>query len=219
MDQLVEPDKFQLPGWKIEKKYNDKILLGNWSEERRSFTRGDIPFGDSTNRRDFKHHQGFLPNAKIRREASLRNEGLPSKHFFAHHGDRYANNLVSLYDQHINQRDVKESKLPKLRKWDPKSSSFTPEKSDFPLQGTTNFGLVERRRSEWSRNDSSDTNFRTTYNLSYNLHPSCSFTFEHFAPPKVLSSHFNVHNNVNKNLPFRNVQVNLAPEFQPEFQG
>ena len=75
METFGEADKFKLPGWKIEKKYNNQILLGNWSEERRQFKRGSLPFGNSTNRQDFRHHQGFLPDKKIRREASLRNEG------------------------------------------------------------------------------------------------------------------------------------------------
>ena len=115
----------------------------------------------------------------------------------------------------MNKREINESKLPRLRKWDPKSTSFTPEKSDYPLQGVTNFGLLEKTRSRWNESADMNSNFHSTYRLSYNLHPTSAFTYQHFAPPKILSSHFNVHNNVNNNLPFRNVHVNLAPEYRP----
>lgn len=75
MEEFVEADKFKLPGWKIEKRYNNQILLGNWSEERREFSRGHQPFGNSTHRQDYKRYDGYRPDNKIRREASLRNEG------------------------------------------------------------------------------------------------------------------------------------------------
>ena len=35
----------------------------------------------------------------------------------------------------MNQRETKESNLPKLRTWDGKSLAWLPEKTDHPLQG------------------------------------------------------------------------------------
>lgn len=28
--------KWSLPGWRIESRYNNNVLIGNWSEERRN---------------------------------------------------------------------------------------------------------------------------------------------------------------------------------------
>lgn len=213
----MERDKFRLPGWKIEKRFNTNVLLGNWSEERRMFRRGGNPFGNSTNREDYRSYYGFQPDKQTRREATMRNAGIPHKFFFAHHGNVYDKNHISLYDQHMNQRDPKESSLPNLRKWDSKAACFLPEKSDYPLQGKgTEFGLLEKKETKWKQElkDDSESKFSSTYKCSYNLHPNSSYTYKHFAPPKVLSSSFHS-NTINKNLPFRNAYVNLAPEFQP----
>ena len=27
--------KLQVPGWRIEQRFNNKVLIGNWNEERR----------------------------------------------------------------------------------------------------------------------------------------------------------------------------------------
>ena len=143
----MDVDKMQVPGWRIEKRFNNKVLIGNWSEESRKFQKLNNPFGNSTHRVDFHTycHGNYLPDMKIRREAAMLNEGLPKKFIFSHHGDVYSNNLISWYDQQMNQRELRESTLPKLRNWDGKSTSFTPEKTDQPLQGNpTNFGLHEK---------------------------------------------------------------------------
>ena len=34
MDEYVDA-KWNLPGWRIEQKYNTDVLIGNWNEERR----------------------------------------------------------------------------------------------------------------------------------------------------------------------------------------
>ena len=62
-------------------------------------------------------------------------QGLAKKFIFSHHGDCYSNNLISWYDQHMNQRELQESTLPKLRTWDGKFMAWVPEKTDRPLQG------------------------------------------------------------------------------------
>lgn len=54
----------------------------------------------------------------------------------------------------------------------------------------------------------------STYNLSYNPHPTESFARQHYATPKSLSCHFHPHR-VNKDLHLRGKQMNTAPEFPP----
>ena len=34
MDEYADA-KWNLPGWRIEQKYNTDVLIGNWNEERR----------------------------------------------------------------------------------------------------------------------------------------------------------------------------------------
>jgi len=217
---IMEVDKMQVPGWRIEKRFNNKVLIGNWSEERRKFQKLSNPFGNSTHRNDFNKysHGSYLPDMKIRREAEMLNEGLPKKFVFSHHGDSYSNNLISWYDQQMNQRELCESTLPKLRQWDGKSTSFKPENTDHPLQGNpTNYGLREKMKTKWLKEAQNDAinNFGSTYQQSYYSHPQNALVVKHFASPKLLSSHFNTHNRVNKHLPFRNSFVNIAPEFTP----
>lgn len=65
--------KWNLPGWRIEQKYNTNVLIGNWNEERRKFERGDT-HANSTHRTDFKHYGRCLPDVKIRRDAALRQD-------------------------------------------------------------------------------------------------------------------------------------------------
>lgn len=31
---MSDPLKWGLPGWKVERKFDDKVLVGNWYEER-----------------------------------------------------------------------------------------------------------------------------------------------------------------------------------------
>jgi len=31
---MSDPMKWNLPGWRVEQKYADKVLIGNWYEER-----------------------------------------------------------------------------------------------------------------------------------------------------------------------------------------
>ena len=214
----MECDKMQVPGWRIEKRFNTNVLIGNWSEERRKFQRGNNPFGNSTQRVGFPSHSkgSYIPDKKIRLEASMLNDGLPKKFIFSHYGDanNYSRNLISWYDQHMNQREIRESTLPKLREWDGKTTSFTPEKTDHPLQGNpTNFGLHEKMKAKWERQK--DSVFESTNQRSYRPHEVSGLVGKHSACPKNLSSHFNKHNKVNNDLHFRNHRIKLAPEFLP----
>ncbi|TKS70791.1 hypothetical protein D9C73_005761 [Collichthys lucidus] len=66
-------DKWAQTGWKIEQKYANKVLLGNWAEERLQFTR-EPKITNSTNRTDYRPHWDFKPDVFERRSALLRAE-------------------------------------------------------------------------------------------------------------------------------------------------
>lgn len=205
-----------VPGWRIEQRFNNKCLIGNWSEERRKFQRGSEPYGNSTQRVDFKMYDGFKPRRNTRRKAELHNEGLKKDHLFKHHGNQYSNNMISWYDQQFNQRELTESNLPPLRTWDGKEMVWAPEKTDHPLQGApTNVGLLEAARARWSAESEVEDLSRensTSYGRSFKTYDASASNHPHHATPKPLSSHFHSHG-VNKNLPMRNkAHVNIAPE-------
>jgi len=211
-------DYSKLPGWRIEQKFNTKVLIGNWNEEQRRFQRGNVSFGNSTHRHDFKKYDSYIPDMKVRREASMRNDGLPKEYIFSHHGKSYSNNCISWYDALINKREVNESTLPSLRTWDSKQTAWVPERTDHPLQGApTTFSLYEKLRKKWDREEDdlkNQSSFQSTYNGSFQQHDKSDFVTKHFAPRKHLSSHFHAHR-INKNLPLRNTNVNIAPEIMP----
>jgi len=128
----------------------------------------------------------------------------------------YSNNLISWYDQHFNGRDKEESPLPKLRTWHGTTLTWSPEKSDFPLQGSpTKFGLLEKMQDKWKRASEGDNVYQSTYTGSFKFLPKDSFAKRPFATPKSLSSHFSPHTKTNKDLDFRNVTVCTVQDHPP----
>lgn len=215
MDEYADA-KWNLPGWRIEQKYNTDVLIGNWNEERRVFERGSS-FFNSTHRVDFKNYGKCLPDVTTRRKALEKHDGLGKEFIFSHHQKAYEGNRISWYDQQFNKREIAESKLPPLRTWDRQKLAWAPEKSDYPIQGhPTNYGLLEKLQQKWKKEAAMENLgiHLSTYNLSYNRHPRASFTLQRYAPSKSLSCHFHPHR-VNKDLHLRGKQLNTAPEFPP----
>ncbi|XP_002169127.2 cilia- and flagella-associated protein 107 isoform X1 [Hydra vulgaris] len=202
-----------LPGWRIEQKYNKRCLIGNWNEDRRKFHRSEKPFELSTHQADFKKYSNFLPENKARQIASIRNDGLPKELIFSHRGNSYSNNMISWYDQCINNREEHESKLPKLRSWDGKTCSWEPEKSDRPLQGrATNFGLLDNMKAKWKKDITNQNSASSTYKSAFRSYSNNEMNFKRYATKKCLSSHF-PSDKVNKNLFFRNQHRNMLAEY------
>ncbi len=57
-------------------------------------------------------------------------QGLNKDLLFRHHGDRYNNNMISMYDQQFNRKYGMGG-----RAWDRNRLSWLPEVSDHPMQG------------------------------------------------------------------------------------
>ena len=76
---------------------------------------------------------------------------------------------------------------------------------------------MKKMKLKWKKEAENEllSDFESTYKLSYNSHPQSALVMKHFAFKKPLSSHFNTHNRISKDLPFRNNHVNIAPEFPP----
>ncbi|XP_059154154.1 cilia- and flagella-associated protein 107-like [Physella acuta] len=221
MDQMmaahIENSKFGIPSWRIEQKYDSKVLIGNWAEERLKFP--DTKYKhNSTNRIDFKSYGEVHPDVTVRRNALLNNEGLPADMIFRHHDDAYNNMLITTYDENFNGR-WRENNLPALRKWDSQTLGWLPERSDYPLRGPpTNFGLKQEidARNEARRKACIEPEFSTTYTCSYKEKPVDAMRFTRHATPKYISTSLLPSNKINNNLLLRGKPALRLPEIMPQ---
>ncbi|KAM9299032.1 cilia- and flagella-associated protein 107 [Gastrophryne carolinensis] len=200
----VYPDgvkKWSLPGWRIEQRYANKVLIGNWVEEQKQFKRSHHPTSSSCYEIDFVRFLDSKPDRIQRRNHLKRMEGLPTQHLISHHGESGFRHLVSLYDDHYVRHG--NAKLPPLRSWDGNSLAWTPERSDFPVtEPPTNFGLLETKQKLW-RNQTSEE-LRSVYSASFrHPPPSALKTTRYGVAPRLLSSTLNRSNNINKALDFK----------------
>ncbi|XP_031554459.1 uncharacterized protein C1orf158 homolog [Actinia tenebrosa] len=208
--------KWGLPGWRIEQRYKNDVLIGNWNEERRKFERSKSHF-NSTQRTDFKNYGKQLPDVKTRREVKLQTEGLGKQFLFSHHGDAYKGNRITWYDQQFNKREVTESEFKPLRTWERQRLVWAPEKSDYPIQGSpTNFGLLEKKQEQWKKEAELEdlSIYATTQQLSFIPHQRKCYSYRRFAPPKFISSKFHPHH-VNKDLHLRDSKYLSVCEYPP----
>lgn len=212
-----DPRKWHMPGWRIEQKYSPGVLIGNWGEDRYTFTRSKTDH-NSTHRVDFRNYGSHRPDVIVRRKALLRNDGLGQENLFYHHGNKYTNNMLSWYDEHYNGR-WKENVLPPSRQWNSHNLAWGPEKSDYPLQAApTNFGLLQRLREKWRQQIADETkgDFLSTYSTSYDGFNNSDMTKVRYATTRDNSTTLHPINKVNKDLHFRGVTAFKSPEKLPE---
>ncbi|XP_039251506.1 cilia- and flagella-associated protein 107-like [Styela clava] len=216
--QQGEAMKWHMPGWRIEQRFSNNTLIGNWCEERKQFQRGTHS-NTSTHLTDFRLYKNHKPDVTIRRSALMRNEGLRKENLFTHHGKTYSNNLISWYDEQFNKRMRDENdRLPDVRKWDGHKLAWAPERSDYPMQGKpTNYGLHSKMKDKWIAELKAERSghYTTDYGQAYQGHPSTAFPRRFASAPKYLSSHFNPISKLNKDLWLRRTPFNMAPEYPP----
>jgi len=218
----ADPAKWTMPGWRIEQRYANGVLIGNWNEERLQFQKGNLKH-NSTYRIDYKDDGSSKPDVIIRRKALIRNDGLGKELLFYHHGNRYSNNMISWYDEHYNKRERDENnRLPELRHWDSKKLAWVPEKTDYPIQGApTNFGLKEKLFIEQMKRDSEfggEEDYNTTYNHSYSCFPYGAMARTRYGTPKSISTSLHRANAINKNMPLRGKMQLQSPEILPNVE-
>ncbi|XP_072174811.1 cilia- and flagella-associated protein 107-like [Diadema setosum] len=210
-----DPQKWSLPGWRIEQRYAGGVLIGNWSEERHKFEKG-AHRNTSTQRMDYVHNRNFQPDIMTRRAAKMKNEGLDQTLVFAHHNKDLKNNLISWYDEQFNKRErLAEDTLPELRHWDGQKLAWEPEKSDHPLKGEpTNFGLKSKLQKKWQEEEAAKKlgEYHTTYGLDYKNKPASALVRQHYAPQRALSSRMHPVNKINKDLNLRSTSILQTPE-------
>lgn len=207
--------KWELPGWRIEQKYCQGVLIGNWSEDRLGkFHKGD-EFGNSTSREAFMSYlpSAYQPDSSIRRKGLFRSGGLGPAHIFGHHGNRYMHNNISTYDQQFSKRHSTGEQT--QRQWDRHRLSWLPEASDNPATGSpTRFGLREAIEEKWRRlkEIESHGDYCSTYTTSFRSLPQGEGSQVHrHATPRHLSSHLHPHRG-NAHLVLRGMPHLTSPE-------
>ncbi|XP_026117117.1 uncharacterized protein C1orf158-like [Carassius auratus] len=193
-------------------KYSDKVLIGNWAEERLHFTR-DCKTANSSYRVDYTPHRSHRPNVVMCKRPLRSSEGLPLRQLFSHHDVPSSHCLVTLYDESYGRQA---SSLPALHSWNSFKLTGVPERSDHPIQGPpTNFGLAESLRARMEQQRAVVPTL-SEYRASYPLHPISAFCYSrHVSMPKRFSSsqHPAKHSNENlalKHRPCRQVSTNPA---------
>ncbi|XP_036415810.1 uncharacterized protein C1orf158 homolog [Colossoma macropomum] len=178
-------NKWTQPGWRIEPKFSNKVLIGNWVEEKLQFTR-ESKTANSTNRLDFRPHPEHKPDVIVRRHALRRSEGLPPRLLLFHHDTAKSHNLVSLYDESYGRQ--RSSDLPALRTWHSDKMGWIPERSDHPIQGPpTNWGLLESLRVRVAQQQGVLPTL-SVYKGAYPLHPTSAFCQpRHARAPRLIS--------------------------------
>ncbi|KFO85023.1 Uncharacterized protein C1orf158 [Buceros rhinoceros silvestris] len=161
--------------WKIEPKYSDRVLIGNWLENRKRFTQvpGNCGSSSSIYRTDFIWFPDHKPDQTVRRATMEKSEGLPLQLLFTHHEEPRSRNLVSEYDDNYNRHGYN-TVLPALRTWNGHKLTWIPQKSDFPvLEPPTNYGLLEHLMKKWKERDAGVMN--SVYTVSYQRAPISAF--------------------------------------------
>lgn len=191
-------------------------MIGNWSEERSNFQKGEFKH-NSTHRTDFKRFDSHVPDVIVRRDGDLRNQGLPTELLLHHHGKKYCSNMVSKYDEDYNGR-WKEKDLPKYRTWNSHYLTWLPETNDHPIQAPpTNWGLLGKQQKDWAAQIADQTrgDYLSTYTVSYHTIPEDKYVKVRYANAKIDSTTLHPVNKVLKDLHLRNTPIMKSPESLP----
>lgn len=151
--------KWSMPGWKVERKFSDRVLIHNWYEESCKKERAPAAAPASEPRGLGSHDAaptlfGADTILRRRRQPVVPNPGLSRSVLFGHGGGDPATDLVTWYDGDYSRRGERpeQQRLPELRSWDSKTLAWQPEKSDHPVQAApTNWGLAAGRSERWQQ--------------------------------------------------------------------
>lgn len=209
VEQTNRETNFNQPGWKIERKYDNGVKIGNWFQESLAYKKIIEKHATTISRSDYVAFKP-KPNPQIRWMASKRELGLPKDFLYQHHGDWYQDMVISGYDQEYNNSQMLRKRA--LRHWDQHKLKWEPERTDYPRQGAgTKFGLYEEKAQRDAR-DNSQTQKVTKSTCGDDYVPHSLARREVNAVPRALSSKIEPISRLNKNLKLRNTPVNLVPD-------
>ncbi|XP_017264134.1 uncharacterized protein C1orf158 homolog [Kryptolebias marmoratus] len=207
---IIHQDKWNQTGWRIEQQYGNKVLLGNWAEDRLQFTR-EPKIASSTSHVDYRPHWDFKPDILERRSALLRAEGLPYKMLFGHHCPLPSHYLATEYKQSYAEK--LKNNLPPVRSLDSNNSTCEPEKSNCPnLALSTNSSTLKYTNHSYEKLQSQLPTL-TVYQSTYQRHPLEAFCKNRFArTSRTLSSCLYATNHINKDLDLRQCFLLKVPD-------
>ncbi|KAM6219359.1 cilia- and flagella-associated protein 107 isoform 1-T1 [Rhynchocyon petersi] len=186
----VSPQSYSTPSWCIKPTYSTRVLIGNWLEERRKFTRAAEKTPPSIYRKDYVPFPDHRPDLISRWYGKMKGEGLPYKHLITHHQEPKNRYLISSYDDHYNRHNYNPG-LPLLRTWNGHKLMWLPEPSDFPLLAPpTNYGLYEELNKRWHTTEARPR--KSIYMSSYLRPPVSAMSLREHAipvPPPRLHPH------------------------------
>ncbi|XP_067873546.1 cilia- and flagella-associated protein 107 [Heterodontus francisci] len=166
VDRFAPDPLGAMPSWRVQQRYQNRVLVGNWAEERQKFIKGTC-FGTTTYRADYTRYPHFTPDFRENVLIQKKHQGVPLSVLFPHHNIPHSWYFVTHYDEEINRRP--NPCLPPLRKWDKRKPGWVPERSDYPLIAPpTNVGLLEEKLAKlkrWSQHH--PTMYNSIYTLSY----------------------------------------------------
>ncbi|XP_042179642.1 uncharacterized protein C1orf158-like [Oncorhynchus tshawytscha] len=178
--------KWTQPGWRMAQRYANKVLIGNWVEEKLQYTR-ECKTATTAPTVQTTSHRG--PDVIVRQMALWKAEGLAAKMLLSHHGTLPSHYLVTLYDEMYRRQGS--STLLTLCTWHPDRLARMPEKSDhhrypilsvlsslsfpsFSFPPPTNFGLVESRQVCLDQHQPPFSTL-SVYRTAYQRHPLSAF--------------------------------------------
>uniref|UniRef100_A0A8P4GKE8 Si:ch211-226m7.4 n=1 Tax=Dicentrarchus labrax TaxID=13489 RepID=A0A8P4GKE8_DICLA len=196
-------DKWTQTGWRIEQKYANKVLLGNWAEER-------LQVGILSAYCLFHFYSSQCIQA-MSRLLCIVFQGLPSKLLFAHRDPPSSHYLVTQYQESYGHKHT--NTLPTLRRWHPHSLTWQPERSDRPISAIpTNFGPLQSTKHRLEKPQPHLPSL-TVYRSEYQRHPLSTFCQSRFArASRMLSSHLHAANHSNKDLDLRRCSLLQIPD-------
>ncbi|OAF70591.1 hypothetical protein A3Q56_01687 [Intoshia linei] len=133
--------------WKNSKRYNPKVLIGNWYEEQDKLQHNSslhrvLPVFSNAKkiRKPNCVKILLLRGKKARAGFTVQNENK----LFSKQSMECQNNFISWYDQNFNRKSECNQTL---REWSPSSLKWVPEKNDLLLhENSTNYGLIQNKK-------------------------------------------------------------------------
>ncbi|CAL1609167.1 unnamed protein product [Knipowitschia caucasica] len=203
-------DKWSQPGWRIEKKYTNKALLGNWAEERMQFKHEPqlSTALSSTSRADYRPHWDIKSDSFESGSGPLRSEGIPAKLLFAQQSSSSSHRLVTLYEESYGRRRT--NALPMLQPCHQKSSTCQLQRPNTVFPNHSHSPQFQKAHADSLE---SQVPSLSVYGSTYQRYPLSAFCLNRFARASHWSSsHLHRANHVNKDLDLRQRPLRQVPD-------
>ncbi|XP_028408561.1 uncharacterized protein C1orf158 homolog [Dendronephthya gigantea] len=150
MKQKKITNKWDLPGWKFEPGYSPRTLVGDWFEERKIFSKGQMSCVTS-NMMEFKAYDSDF---KLRDWRSMWNNrigqqsGFGLKYLLDHHNNDYVTRRLSTYNLEFSSPFRMETTKYQPRRWNGFTQRWEPEKMELPIsKNKTLYDTIQKMKT------------------------------------------------------------------------